>query len=136
MKERDAKAGARPEGVGAGVDWVIVFIVLGNNDPLDSSKLLFRMMSDGLLLLSSKGGSTLMWMGLVQGLACSRHDGEETLLLSLHGTAAAWAMAAESSSFLFTVVATCYSSVERLEVMLIVIKKTVVVGVVVGGSKP
>jgi hypothetical protein len=45
-------------------------------------------------------------------------------------------MAAESSSFLFTVVATCYSSVERLEVMLIVIKKTVVVGVVVGGSKP
>jgi hypothetical protein len=45
-------------------------------------------------------------------------------------------MAAESSSFLFAVVATCYSSVERLEVMPIVIKKTVVVGVVVGGSKP
>jgi hypothetical protein len=44
-------------------------------------------------------------------------------------------MAAESSSFLFTVVATCYSSVERLEVMLIVIKKTVVVGVVVGEEK-
>jgi hypothetical protein len=25
-------------------------------------------------------------MGLVQGLACSRHDGEETLLLSLRGS--------------------------------------------------
>jgi hypothetical protein len=73
-------------GVGTDVDGVVVIIVLGDNDPLGSGELLFQVMSDDLLLLPSDGGSTLMHMGLIQGLAYNSHDGDESLLLSLRGS--------------------------------------------------
>jgi hypothetical protein len=62
---------------------VIVFVVPGDNNPLGSGELLFQVMSVSLLLLPSEGGGTLTCMGLVRGLACSSHDSEESLLLSL-----------------------------------------------------
>jgi hypothetical protein len=72
--------------VGVGIDRVIVVIVLGDHDPLDSSQLLFKVMDDCLLLLPSEGDGTLTCPGLVQGLTCSSHDGDESLLLSVHGS--------------------------------------------------
>jgi hypothetical protein len=53
---------------------------------LGSSELLFQVISDGLLLLSSEGGSSLACTGLIQDLACNSHGGDESLLLSLHGS--------------------------------------------------
>jgi hypothetical protein len=41
---------------------------------------------DGLLLLLSEGGGTLTRLGLVKGLACSNHGGDESLLLSVPGS--------------------------------------------------
>jgi hypothetical protein len=74
-------------GVGAGVNGAIVAIVImGGNDPLDCGELLFQVMSNGLLRLSSKGSGTLVHTGLIQGFACSNHDGDESLLLSLCGS--------------------------------------------------
>jgi hypothetical protein len=72
-------------GGGAGVDKVIIIVVLGDRDPLGSSELLFQVISDGLLLLlSSEGGGSLTCTGLIQDLACNSHGGDESLLLSLH----------------------------------------------------
>jgi hypothetical protein len=39
-------------------------------------------MSDGLLLLLSEGSGALTHPCLIQGLACSSHDDDESLLLS------------------------------------------------------
>jgi hypothetical protein len=47
-------------GVGAGVDRAVIVVVLGKCDPLGSGGLLFQVMSDGLLLLPSKGGGALV----------------------------------------------------------------------------
>jgi hypothetical protein len=65
---------------------VIVVFVLGDRDPLGSGELLFQVTSDVLLLLPSEGGGTLVRPGLIQGLACGSHDGDESLLLSLSGS--------------------------------------------------
>jgi hypothetical protein len=43
-------------GVVADVDGAIIIVVLGKRDPLGNGELLFQVMSDGLLLLPSKGG--------------------------------------------------------------------------------
>jgi hypothetical protein len=72
--------------VGASVDGAIVVVVLTNRDPLGSGKLLFQVMSDGLLILPSKGSVMLVRLGLIQGLACSSHGGDESLLLSVRGS--------------------------------------------------
>jgi hypothetical protein len=47
-------------GVGIDVDGAIIIIVLGDRDPLDSDELLFQVMGEGLLLLPSEGGGTLV----------------------------------------------------------------------------
>jgi hypothetical protein len=73
-------------GFGTVVDKVIIVIVLEDRDPLGSGELLFQVTSDCLLLLPSEGGGTLSCMGLIQGLACGSHDGDESLLLSLRGS--------------------------------------------------
>jgi hypothetical protein len=62
---------------------VIVVVILGDRDPLGSGELLFQVTGDGLLLLPSEGGDALVHLGLVQGLACGSHDGNESLLLSV-----------------------------------------------------
>jgi hypothetical protein len=72
-------------GVGAGIDEAIIIIVLGDHDPLGSSELLFLVTGDGLLL-PIEGGGTLTHPSLVQGLACGSHCGDESLLLSVHGS--------------------------------------------------
>jgi hypothetical protein len=46
-------------GVGTDVDGVIVVVVLGDRDPLDSGELLFQVMGDDLPLLPSEGGGAL-----------------------------------------------------------------------------
>jgi hypothetical protein len=43
-------------------------------------------MGDGLLLLPSEGDNALTCPGLIQGLACSNHNSDESLLLSVHGS--------------------------------------------------
>jgi hypothetical protein len=52
-------------GVGANVDGVIIVIVLGDGDPLGSGELLFQVTSDGLLILPSEGGGTLIRTSLI-----------------------------------------------------------------------
>jgi hypothetical protein len=74
-------------GVGAGVDGAVIIIVLGKHDPLGSSELLFQVTSDILLLLPSEGGGALMCPCLIQGLVCGSHGSDESLLLSVHGSA-------------------------------------------------
>jgi hypothetical protein len=73
-------------GVGVDVDGAIIIIVLGDRDPLGSDELLFQVMGEGLLLLPSEGGGTLVRPSLVQDLACSSHDDDESLLLSLRSS--------------------------------------------------
>jgi hypothetical protein len=51
--------------VGASVNGAIIIIVLGDHDPLGGGELLFQVTSDGLLLLSSEGGSALARLGLI-----------------------------------------------------------------------
>jgi hypothetical protein len=41
---------------------------------------------DDLLLLPSEGGGMLACLGLIQGLACNNHGGNESLLLSVCGS--------------------------------------------------
>jgi hypothetical protein len=53
---------------------------------LDSEELLLQVTDDGLLLLSSEGGDTLTYTSLIQGLVCSSHGDDESLLLLLHGS--------------------------------------------------
>jgi hypothetical protein len=72
-------------GAGVGIDGAIIVVVLGDNDPLGSSELLFQVTNVGLFLLPGEGGGTLTHTGLVQNLARSSHGGEESLLLSLCG---------------------------------------------------
>jgi hypothetical protein len=58
-----------------------------DRDPLGSGELLFQVMGDdGLLLLPSEGGGALKRPCLVQGLACSSHGSDESLLLSMRGS--------------------------------------------------
>jgi hypothetical protein len=45
-------------GLEADVDGTIIVIILGDQDPLGSSELLFQMMGDDLLFLLSKGEHT------------------------------------------------------------------------------
>jgi hypothetical protein len=73
-------------GVGASVDGAIVIVVLGKRDPLGCGKLMFQVMSDGLLLLPSEGGGALTHSCLIHGLACGSHGSDESLLLSLRGS--------------------------------------------------
>jgi hypothetical protein len=73
-------------GVGASVDGAIVVIVLGDREPLGSGELLFQMMDDVLLLLPSDGGGALARPGLVQGLTCGSHGGDESILLWMAGS--------------------------------------------------
>jgi hypothetical protein len=72
--------------VGASVDGAIVIVVLGNHDPLGSGEMLFQVTDNSLLLFSSEGTGTLARPCLVQGLACGSHGGNESLLLSMHGS--------------------------------------------------
>jgi hypothetical protein len=53
---------------------------------LSSGELLLQLTSDDLLLLPSEGGGTLTLPGLVHGLACDNHNGDESLLLSVRGS--------------------------------------------------
>jgi hypothetical protein len=64
----------------------IVVVVLGNRDPLGSGELLFQVTCDGRLLFPSEGGGALARPCLVQGLACGRHGGDESLPLSVRGS--------------------------------------------------
>jgi hypothetical protein len=73
-------------GVGADVDGAIIIIILGKRDPLGCGKLLFQVMSDGLLLLLSEGGGTLAHACLIHGLACGSHSSDESLLLSVRSS--------------------------------------------------
>jgi hypothetical protein len=73
-------------GVGADVDRAIVVVVLGDRDPLGSGELLFQVAGDGLLLFPCEGGGALTHPCLVQGFLCGSHDGDERLLLSMHGS--------------------------------------------------
>jgi hypothetical protein len=73
-------------GVGAGVDGAIIVIILGDHDPLRSNELLFQVMSDGFLLLPSEGSGALTRPCLIRGLPCSRHDSDESLLLSVRSS--------------------------------------------------
>jgi hypothetical protein len=59
----------------------IVVVILRDRDPLGNGELLFQVKGDALLLLPSEGGDTLVCPGLIQGLACGSHDGNESLLL-------------------------------------------------------
>jgi hypothetical protein len=51
--------------VGAGVDGVIIIVILGDHDPMGSSELLFQVTGDGLLLLSNEGSGALTCLCLV-----------------------------------------------------------------------
>jgi hypothetical protein len=73
-------------GVGAGVDRVIIVVILGDRDLLDSDKPLFQMTGNGLLLLLSEGDGALARPGLVQGLTCGSHGGDESILLWMAGS--------------------------------------------------
>jgi hypothetical protein len=53
---------------------------------LGSGELLFQVTGDGLLLFSSEGGGAFARPCLVQGLACSSHGGDESLLLLERGS--------------------------------------------------
>jgi hypothetical protein len=77
--------GERGVGVAVGVDGGIIVVILGDHDPLGSGELLFQVMDDGLLLLQSEGGERACPC-VVQGLACSSHDSDESLLLSVCGS--------------------------------------------------
>jgi hypothetical protein len=46
-------------GVRAGVDGVIVIVILGKRDPLGGGEVQFQVMRNGLLLLSSEGSGVL-----------------------------------------------------------------------------
>jgi hypothetical protein len=72
--------------VGAGVDRAIIIIVLGDHNPLGNDELLFQVMGDGILRLPSEDGGALVRLGIVQGLACGIHGGDESLLLSVRGS--------------------------------------------------
>jgi hypothetical protein len=72
-------------GVGASVIGAIIIVVLGDRDPLGSGELLFWVM-DGGLLLSSEANGELAHPGLIQGLACDIHGGDDSLLLSVRGS--------------------------------------------------
>jgi hypothetical protein len=72
--------------VGADIDGAIIVLVPGDGDPLGSGELLFQVTGNGLLLHPSKGGSMLACLCLIQGLACSSHGGDKTLLLSVLGS--------------------------------------------------
>jgi hypothetical protein len=124
-------------GVGAGVDGAIVIVILGDHDPLGSGELLFQVMSDGVLLLPSEGDGVFARSGLVQGLACGSHSATGASFAWCAVAAAAWAVAVASSSFLLVTVAVvvivCCSSTERMEVLLGIVDKTVVV---MGGGEP
>jgi hypothetical protein len=72
--------------VGAGVDGAIVVVILGDRGPLGSGELLLQVTGDGLLLLLREGGDALTCLGLIQGLACGSHCGNESLLLSMRGS--------------------------------------------------
>jgi hypothetical protein len=70
----------------------------GETRPLGSSELLFQVMSDDLLLLPSEDGGALPRPCLIQGLACGSHSSDESP-----------------------------STVERLELLLDIVSKMVVV---------
>jgi hypothetical protein len=72
--------------VGIGIDGAIIIIVLGHRYPLGSGELLFQVMGDGLLHLSSEGGDALTYPCLIQGLVCGSHSGNKSLLLSVRGS--------------------------------------------------
>jgi hypothetical protein len=72
-------------GVGADVDGAII-IILGDHDPLGSGELLFQVTDNGLLLLTSKDSGAFTCSCLIQGLACSSHGSDESLLLSVCGS--------------------------------------------------
>jgi hypothetical protein len=42
-------------GVGSGIDGVIIIVVLGDCNPLGSCELLYQVMDNGLLILTSEG---------------------------------------------------------------------------------
>jgi hypothetical protein len=77
------KGGVR---VGADVVRAIVVVILGDRDPLGIGELLFQVTDDGLFLLPSEGGGVLARPGLIQGLACGSHVGDESFLLSMRGS--------------------------------------------------
>jgi hypothetical protein len=104
-------------GVGAGVDGAIIVIFLGDHDTLGSGELLFQVTGDDLLLVPSESSNTLARSSLVQGIACGSHGGDESLLASAS----------------VTVTAYC-SSTERLEVLLSMVCKTLVVRGGAGGG--
>jgi hypothetical protein len=62
---------------------MIIIVVLGDRDALDNDELLFQVTSDGLFLLflPCEAGGALARPCLIQGLACSSHGGNESLLL-------------------------------------------------------
>jgi hypothetical protein len=51
--------------VGVSVNGAIDVLFLGDHDPLGSGEMLFQVTGDGLLLLSSEGGGTLMHPNLI-----------------------------------------------------------------------
>jgi hypothetical protein len=85
--------------VGAGIDIVLVVVVLEDNDPLGSGELLFQVMSVGLILRPSEGGaqasSRILYAAAMTArrTSCSRD-----------------AVAATSSSFLLAAAAACTRS--------------------------
>jgi hypothetical protein len=72
--------------VGADVIGMIVFVILGNRNPLSSDVLLFHVTDNSLLLLPSEGSGAIARLALIQGLACGSHGGDENLLLLVRGS--------------------------------------------------
>jgi hypothetical protein len=71
--------------VGASINGVIIIIILGDHDPICSGELPFQVTGEHLLLFPSEDSGVLTHPSLIQGLACVSHDGDESLLLSVHG---------------------------------------------------
>jgi hypothetical protein len=117
--------------VGASIEGAIIVVILGDPDLLGSGELLFHVMGDGLVL-PCKDSSMLTRLGLAQGLACG------TAATAVMRASCSWCIVATvaraatvaSSSFWAAVAAMMVycSSIERLEVLLNIVSKSVVVG--------
>jgi hypothetical protein len=119
--------------VGGSVDGAIIVIVLGDRDPLGSGELPFQMTSDGLLLLPSESGGALTRPSLIQGLACSSHNSDESLLLSVGGSGGGLSCSRDILLLPLSGSGGCGLLLINREVLLDMVGKTVVV---VGGGEP
>jgi hypothetical protein len=96
-------------GVGAGIDGAIIVVILGGHDLLGSGELLFQVTGDDLLLLPSE----------VATRSCAQ---DSFMVLCAAATAAT---RASCSRCTVAAAVACCSSMERLEVLLGMVGKTI-----------